>query len=79
MSPEYRRWGIGGELLAYSVQKAAEFGVKELFLEVRASNSPAISLYEKNGFVKIDTRRNYYKHPREDAHIMVLNIDEVDK
>ncbi len=79
VDPEYRRWGIGSSLLRYTVQKAAEIGVTELFLEVRASNVPAIGLYEKAGFTKIGTRRNYYKHPKEDASVMVLNFNEVDK
>lgn len=79
VDPEYRRWGLGSKLLAYTVKNAAKNGVNELFLEVRASNAPAIGLYEKNGFIKIGTRRNYYKHPKEDAIIMVLNTNEVDK
>ena len=78
VDPEYRRWGLGSKLLAYTVQKATENGVNELFLEVRASNVPAIGLYEKSGFVNIGTRRNYYKHPKEDAVIMVLKTNEVD-
>ncbi len=79
VDPRYRRWGIGSALLRHTVQKAADFGVNELFLEVRASNAPAIGLYEKAGFIKIGIRRNYYKHPREDACVMVLNYNEVDK
>lgn len=79
VDPEYRRWGLGSKLLTHTVQKATENGVIELFLEVRASNAPAIGLYEKSGFAKIGTRRNYYKHPKEDAIIMVLNTNEVDK
>ena len=79
VDPEYRRWGLGSKILKYTVQNAAENGVNELFLEVRASNAPAIGLYEKHGFTKIGIRRNYYKHPKEDAVIMVLNTNEVDK
>ena len=78
VDPEYRRWGLGSKLLAYTVKKATENGVNELFLEVRASNAPAIGLYEKSGFVNIGTRRNYYKYPKEDAVIMVLKTNEVD-
>ena len=78
VDPEYRRWGLGSKLLTHTVQKATENGVNELFLEVRASNAPAIGLYEKNGFINIGIRRNYYKHPKEDAVIMVLKTNEVD-
>ena len=35
-------------------------GVNKIFLEVREKNAPAISLYIKNGFVKISERKNYY-------------------
>ena len=45
-------------------------GVKEIFLEVRASNTPAISLYLKCGFEKISVRKKYYGDPAEDAVIM---------
>ena len=41
-----------------------------LTLEVRASNVPAISLYEKLGFAEVGRRKNYYRNPREDALIM---------
>ena len=41
-----------------------------LTLEVRASNNPAIALYEKLGFVQIGRRKNYYRNPREDALIL---------
>ena len=41
-----------------------------LTLEVRASNGPAIALYEKLGFSEIGRRKNYYRNPREDALIL---------
>ncbi|RMA79521.1 ribosomal protein S18-alanine N-acetyltransferase [Umboniibacter marinipuniceus] len=45
------------------------------FLEVRESNTSAISLYEKLGFVEVGVRNNYYpcdRKGREDAIIMAL-------
>jgi ribosomal-protein-alanine N-acetyltransferase len=41
-----------------------------LVLEVRASNDPAIKLYEKLEFAQIGRRKNYYRNPKEDAIIM---------
>jgi ribosomal-protein-alanine N-acetyltransferase len=45
-------------------------GIVKLSLEVRVSNEAAIKLYEKFGFQKVGTRPNFYREPRENAHIM---------
>lgn len=54
-------------------------GVNQVFLEVRVSNHPAISLYEKNGFLIAGKRPGYYTHPVEDAWIMVYAFDRHEK
>ena len=41
-----------------------------LTLEVRDSNAPAAALYASLGFAQIGLRKNYYQHPKEDAHIL---------
>lgn len=43
---------------------------KEVFLEVRASNKPALKLYQKMGFESLGLRANYYHAPVEDALVM---------
>ena len=48
--------------------------LSRLTLEVRASNAPAIALYEKHGFHQAGLRPGYYQHPREDAVIMTLDL-----
>lgn len=70
--PAYRGNGIGEALLRLMIKTARRSGAKQLFLEVRESNSAAVALYEKVGFIKIGKRRNYYINPREDADVMVL-------
>ena len=45
-------------------------GVDVFFLEVRQSNTPAISLYEKMGYKAIGTRKRFYEKPVEDAIVM---------
>ena len=41
-----------------------------MFLEVRIDNTPAIELYNREGFVVVGTRRNYYQPSGADAFTM---------
>jgi ribosomal-protein-alanine acetyltransferase len=72
--PDARREGIGRELLRAFVADAERFGAEQVFLEVRVSNEPAISLYEDAGFVPVGRRAAYYpadpRGVREDALVM---------
>lgn len=70
VSPELRGRGYGQVLLEDFLAQAKGAGATSVLLEVRAGNSPAIGLYEKNGFVKIGVRRGYYQKPKEDAWIL---------
>ncbi|WP_456325187.1 ribosomal protein S18-alanine N-acetyltransferase [Desulfonauticus submarinus] len=66
----WRRQGVGSYLLSRSLDFFNDKGVKEVFLEVRESNIPAIQLYLKFGFKKIGIRKNYYPDTKEDAIVM---------
>ena len=68
--PDYRRKGIAEALINDLVENLKKMGSHCLTLEVRASNAPAITLYEKLGFTEIGRRKNYYRNPREDALIL---------
>ena len=68
--PDFRRQGIAEALVNGLVKQLKDMGSHCLTLEVRASNVPAISLYEKLGFTEIGRRKNYYRNPREDALIL---------
>ena len=68
--PDFRRRGIAETLVNALVEELRAIGSRCLTLEVRASNVPAISLYEKLGFGEIGRRKKYYRNPREDAMIM---------
>ena len=68
--PDWRRQGIAENLIEKLIQELKNRGSHALMLEVRASNAPAISLYEKLGFSQIGLRKNYYRNPREDALIL---------
>lgn len=69
--PSFRKRGIAYRLLDYAVKSSRSHGLEALFLEVRESNFPAISLYRQYGFRTISKRKNYYKNPTEDAVIML--------
>ena len=68
--PDFRRRGIGAELLEFLKEEAKERGIDSLYLEVRRSNNAARSLYEKSGFKIIGERKGFYKNPKEDAVLM---------
>jgi ribosomal-protein-alanine N-acetyltransferase len=68
--PDYRRQGIAEKLVQELVDELKKRESRCLTLEVRASNVPAISLYEKLGFGQIGLRKNYYRNPKEDALIL---------
>jgi Acetyltransferases len=72
----YRRRGIGKQLLLSSMQKMREaYGAEEVYLEVRVSNYPAISLYEKLGYRKVKLLKHYYADG-EDAYLMAKSLVE---
>ena len=74
--PDYRRRGLAEMLVAELVTALKNAGNTCLTLEVRASNAPAIALYEKTGFSQIGLRKNYYRNPREDALILRKEFSE---
>ena len=65
--PDWRRKGIAGALLDFSLIWATERGAERALLEVRTSNTGALSLYRKFGFSLISVRHSYYRFPTEDA------------
>ena len=76
--PDKRGQGIGASLMKTGISWANGQNAESIFLEVRASNAPAISLYEKHGFENIGIRKKYYTAPIEDAVIMVRKVTEDD-
>lgn len=68
--PDYRRRGLGGELLVHAMEAARAIGATLATLEVRKGNAPAIALYERNGFRSVHVRARYYQDNDEDALVM---------
>jgi ribosomal-protein-alanine N-acetyltransferase len=67
---EARRQGVGRALCVAVMGWCREQGAGTMELEVRAGSVGAIGLYEVLGFVKVGTRRGYYREPVEDALLM---------
>jgi ribosomal-protein-alanine N-acetyltransferase len=70
--PDFRRQGIGEQLMKHALLAAREEGAERAFLEVRAGNAGALGLYKKYGFVVAGRRLHYYKDNDEDAILMNL-------
>lgn len=76
VAPDHRRQGAADALLGAIIGICREREMAFLTLEVRASNVPAIALYEKHGFAPVGRRKNYYNGPREDALLMTVKFEK---
>ena len=70
--PDFRRQGIGERLMIEALLQARQEGARYAFLEVRAGNLSAQTLYKKYGFITTGVRPRYYKDNDEDAILMDL-------
>ncbi|MHA1595303.1 MAG: ribosomal protein S18-alanine N-acetyltransferase [Candidatus Baldrarchaeia archaeon] len=75
--PGHRRKGIATALLRAAEKALKEYGAKEMMLEVRVSNTPAISLYKKLGYKEVKVLKRYYSDG-EDAYLMAKELEEDD-
>lgn len=75
VNPECRKDGIG-QMLIDAYLAFARIDAVRGFLEVRHGNGAAKHLYEKNGYHLLACRKNYYKHPDEDADIYEIAFTE---
>jgi [ribosomal protein S18]-alanine N-acetyltransferase len=66
----HRRHGIGSALLTAAISAAQAQNAKNIYLEVRESNSAAMCFYRQHGFEKASERRGYYSGPTENAVVM---------
>ncbi|MDR2092248.1 MAG: ribosomal protein S18-alanine N-acetyltransferase [Azoarcus sp.] len=68
--------GLGRRLLEFLMDEARRGGGIRFFLEVRPSNTRALALYQRSGFVEIGRRAGYYPSPggREDAIVMRCDL-----
>ena len=75
VAPDQQGKGLGSQLLAHCLSQVSQ-KARTVFLEVRASNFPAIGLYLNAGFNQIGERRDYYRtaHGSEDALMMAKEL-----
>ena len=71
----HRRSGIGSRLLETALEFSRTAGSARAYLEVRASNGPAIALYARHGFAECGRRDRYYRDPVEDALLLSICLD----
>ncbi len=70
----YRRLGIGRALMDRILAEGKRSEVPCAFLELRAGNTAALSLYEDCGFRVTARRSKYYSEPVEDALVMIVQL-----
>lgn len=71
VKPEYQKMKIGQTLLNLSIEFARSAGYKTIRLDTLENMTPAMRLYEKNGFNKISA---YYYNPEKNAVYFEKNI-----
>lgn len=71
----FQRLGLARALFAAVESALRAAGAASVFLEVRASNAPALALYRVLGFQPAGLRPGYYAEPPEDAIILRRTLD----
>lgn len=74
-----RRSGVGSQLVDAMMRRCEALSLLFVTLEVRASNEPAIRLYDRFSFVPVGRRKGYYEAPKEDAVLMTRYWKEVEE
>ncbi len=77
VTPATRRRGVATALVTAAAERAAAANAAVMFLEVNATNNPAIALYKRVGFGQVGLRKGYYAAPhgmREDALVLRASI-----
>ncbi|MFZ9819593.1 MAG: ribosomal protein S18-alanine N-acetyltransferase [Methylophilaceae bacterium] len=71
-----RKKKLASKLLNNLIDFSKVLNIKQIFLEVRVSNTAAVNLYDKFKFNEIGYRPNYYitENGREDALIMGVDL-----
>jgi ribosomal-protein-alanine N-acetyltransferase len=71
---DFRRKGVATRLIGEAMDRAQRGEIQSVFLDVRATNFPALQLYEKLGFSRLALRKKYYEPDGDDAWVMRREI-----
>jgi ribosomal-protein-alanine N-acetyltransferase len=79
VSPKLRQLGLGSRIMTAIEGVAAQQNFPRMLLEVRPSNTAAVSLYNKLGYEQIGLRKGYYPADlqtgsREDALVLAKSV-----
>ncbi len=77
VAPAWRRKLVAKQLLDRILKFALDDACEIILLEVRPSNEAARRFYAKAGFVELYRRPGYYRHPVEDAVVMLRHLQTV--
>lgn len=70
VAPQYRRLGVGKQMLAKLANKLSNQRRSRILLEVRETNLAAQLFFRKSGFRAVSVLRDYYEDTTEDAYLM---------
>ena len=70
VAPEYRRRGVGCQMVAKLIAKLSSQRRSRIVLEVRETNLPAQLFFRDNGFRAVSVLKSYYEDTPEDAYLM---------
>jgi ribosomal-protein-alanine N-acetyltransferase len=71
--PEYQHKGIGSALTQEAMKNMRAYKAKECYLEVRVTNTTAITMYKKLGLQIVRTSSGYYADG-ESAYVMAKKL-----
>jgi ribosomal-protein-alanine N-acetyltransferase len=74
IGPEFRKQGLGQEMIERCLDFAIKRGARLATLEARESNEAARNLYEKCNFRTVAIRKKYYSDNQEDAVVMIKEL-----
>ncbi|MEG0958986.1 MAG: ribosomal protein S18-alanine N-acetyltransferase [Erysipelotrichaceae bacterium] len=74
---KFQRFGYASKMMLEMEKCVSHYQCESIQLEVRVSNLKAIEFYKKNGYFKINIRKNYYGDTHEDAIVMAKALEVI--